>query len=206
MLIKVCGLKHEEDIDTLSAAEKVDFLGFIFVAESPRYVGKNLKHLTTHKKKVGVFRNTKLDEIIKIHERLGFDYIQLHGDESPSLCRELTKYAKVIKAFSVQDKNTFDKVNEYENCCELFLFDTPSKIGGGSGRQFDWSILDEYQGETSFLLSGGIGPQDVHALRAMNHNKFKGIDINSRFETRPGKKDTTLIQAFLNELNHEIHS
>jgi phosphoribosylanthranilate isomerase len=206
MLIKVCGLKHEEDIDTLSAAEKVDLLGFIFVAESPRYVGMNLKRLSTHKKKVGVFRNTKLDEIIKIHERLRFDYIQLHGDESPSLCRELTKYAKVIKAFSIQDKDTFVKVIEYENCCELFLFDTPSKIGGGSGRQFDWSILDEYQGETSFLLSGGIGPQDVHVLRAMNHNKFKGIDINSRFETRPGKKDTTLIQAFLNELNHEIHS
>lgn len=206
MFVKVCGLKHEEDINLLSSIEQVDLLGFIFVPESPRYVGKNLTNLSTDKKKVGVFRNAKLDEIIKIHERLQFDYIQLHGDESPEFCNELQKTSEVIKAFSVKDRSTFEIVTKYENSCAFFLFDTPSKIGGGSGKQFDWSILKYYNGNTSFLLSGGIGPTDVESIRALNHNKYVGIDINSRFEKRPGKKDTALINLFLNELNHEIHS
>lgn len=206
MLVKVCGIKNQEDLDQLIQFKELDMIGFIHVPESPRYVGKAISKPNIDQKVVGVFKNSKLKEIQAAHERMSFDFIQLHGDESREFCDQVKSIAPVIKAFSIKDSSSFEKMKIYEDSCEYFLFDTPSKLGGGSGKQFDWSVLEDYQGSTPFLLSGGIGPNDFETVLNVKHPKLIGIDINSRFETRPGKKDTALIQAFLNELNHEIHS
>lgn len=206
MLIKVCGLKREEDIADLSKLDEVDFLGFINVSQSPRYVGRSFKIPETSKKTVVVFRNSTLDEVKSVQERMKFDYIQLHGDETVDYCRSISAITKTLKAFSIQNEQTFRMIEKYDGICELFIFDTPSKLGGGSGKKFDWDMLRNYKGNTPFLLSGGIGPQDIDQLRKIDHPKFIGVDINSRFEERPAEKDTALIQAFLNELDHEVIS
>lgn len=206
MLVKVCGIKNQEDLDELSHFKALDMIGFIHVPESPRYVGKAISKPSIEQKVVGVFKNSRLKEIQAAHERMSFDFIQLHGNESSEFCVQVKSIAPVIKAFSIKDSSSFDQMKAYEDTCEYFLFDTPSKLGGGSGKQFDWSVLEDYHGYTPFMLSGGIGPNDFEIVLNVKHPKLVGIDINSRFETRPGKKDTALIQAFLNELNHEILS
>ena len=91
-------------------------------------------------------------------------------------------------------------VSEYEKACNLFLFDTKCEQYGGSGNQFDWNILHTYNGQVPFLLSGGINSHSANALKAFNHPRLAGYDLNSRFELKPGEKDPERIRMFLNEL------
>lgn len=204
MLVKVCGIRNDEDLKALMEVETIDMIGFIHVPQSPRFVGKTFIPSEIKTKKVGVFKDAHIDYISRANSRIGFDFIQLHGNETPEFCKIVSELAPVIKAFSIKTSDSLDETKGYEGICDYFLFDTPSRLGGGSGKQFDWSVLSNYQGETSFILSGGIGPEDIKAVQELHHPKLAGIDINSRFETRPGKKDIPLIQTFLNELKHEI--
>lgn len=107
---------------------------------------------------------------------------------------------KIIKAISVSDASDIQKYKEYVGAVDLFLFDTKCKTVGGSGQQFDWQVLEQYDGEVPFLLSGGIGPDDASRLHAFHHPKCIGIDLNSRFEIEPGVKDVEKLKGFLNEI------
>ena len=107
---------------------------------------------------------------------------------------------KVIKAFSIGNEFPSEEVNRYEGVCNYFLFDTKTPQHGGSGRKFNWEILSQYKGNTPFLLSGGISPEDAESIRQFNHPKFIGIDINSKFETNPALKDAELVKIFINKL------
>ena len=138
-------------------------------------------------------------------DRFELDYVQLHGNESPEYCRSLhTAGLKIIKAFSIARPKDLTRVYEYEKECDLFLFDTKCEQYGGSGNQFDWSILHAYDGDVPFLLSGGISPHSVNALKEFKHPRLAGYDLNSRFELKPGKKDTERIRTFLNELKSQF--
>jgi len=103
----------------------------------------------------------------------------------------------VMKAFSLAEPADLEATNEYEGTCDYFLFDTKSNLPGGSGKQFNWEILKNYKGETPFFLSGGIGLDDVERIKAFNHPKLTGIDVNSKFETRPAHKDAELLKTFI---------
>jgi phosphoribosylanthranilate isomerase len=107
----------------------------------------------------------------------------------------------LIKAISVSGQDDIATYKAYEGLVDYFLFDTKCPTVGGSGRQFDWSVLSAYDGETPFLLSGGIGPNDAERVKAFHHPKCIGIDLNSRFEIAPGMKDVAALRKFLNELN-----
>jgi len=134
-------------------------------------------------------------------DRFGLEYIQLHGKESPEYCQSLrTSGLKIIKAFSVARPKDLNHVSEYEKTCNLFLFDTKCEQYGGSGNQFDWNILHTYNGQVPFLLSGGINSHSANALKAFDHPRLAGYDLNSRFELKPGEKDPERIRIFLNEL------
>ena len=134
-------------------------------------------------------------------DRFGLNYVQLHGNESPEYCRTLHSHGiRIIKAFSIALPKDLLAVSHYESFCDYFLFDTRSAHYGGSGQQFDWSILQRYTGSTPFLLSGGINSYSVKALKEFHHPRLAGIDINSRFETSPGIKDVERIERFLKEL------
>jgi len=178
----------------------VDMLGFIFYPRSPRYVvGKidpvEIAKLPNHIARVGVFVNTGNEEIHEMAESYFLTAIQLHGNETAELCKELKAEGyTILKAFNIAKENNYEAYTPY---CDYFLFDTPSAQHGGTGQKFDWTLLENYKGTTPFLLSGGIGPNDTEALKQIDHPQFAGIDINSKFEVEPGVKDVELIKEFL---------
>ena len=162
------------------------------------------------KKRVGVFVNAEVEEVLNAVHDYELHYVQLHGEESPEYCQllrtisEATSMRKfeIIKAFRVEQSFDFSNLSLFSPHCAYFLFDTKGVAHGGTGEQFDWSLLQDYQGLTPFLLSGGIGPESVATLRAFRHPQFYGVDINSRFESAPGLKDIEKIEAFISELNN----
>ncbi|NDV65207.1 phosphoribosylanthranilate isomerase [Bacteroides sp. 224] len=198
-LIKVCGMLNGENIREIENLG-VDMIGFIFYPKSPRYIMEMPHYLPQKAKRVGVFVNEDKETIKIFGDRFSLDYIQLHGKESPEYCRTLkSKGVKIIKAFSIAHEKDLEEVYLYEDSCDYFLFDTKCKQYGGSGSQFDWGILKAYQGTTPFLLSGGINLYSVRELKEFIHPQFAGIDINSRFEIKPGYKDMNRIKAFLEQ-------
>ena len=175
----------------------IDMMGFIFWPKSSRYVSKRPAYLPQKCKRVGVFVNEDIENIMKIADDYALDFIQLHGHESIEEVKKL-KDRKIIKAFNIATKEDLDATTPYANLVDFFLFDTKGPSVGGNGEKFDWSILDAYNGDTPFLLSGGIGPEDAERIKSFNHPKCIGIDLNSRFEIEPGIKDIVKLKTFLN--------
>jgi phosphoribosylanthranilate isomerase len=180
-----------------------DVMGFIFYPQSPRYAGLVLEPDTTTMipasiKKAGVFVNADFEVISEMIEKYTLDIVQLHGDESPELCFRLKEIGVgVIKAFSIRDVKTFMQCAEYIDITDYFLFDTLTSGHGGSGLRFDWNILQRYNSDHPFFLSGGIGPNDIVDIMKISHPGFYGIDINSRFESAPGLKDISSLKKFI---------
>jgi phosphoribosylanthranilate isomerase len=206
-LIKVCGMREAENIRVVERLD-IDWMGFIFYPSSPRYVPDAEAYAASirlcAKAKVGVFVNAAVEEILEKTSRYRLDYVQLHGNESPSVCEALQKQGcPVIKAFSVAAADDLERTAAYETCAGYFLFDTKCDAYGGSGKRFDWSALDAYRGETPFLLSGGIHPGSVRELLRFGHPKMAGIDVNSGFETAPALKDAVRIETFIKQLRIE---
>ena len=203
MNTKVCGITQLKQLQQLDGLD-IDFAGLIFYKDSPRYVGDkiaaaDLKNSDFDLKKVGVFVNADYDEIMQVVEDYGLDVVQLHGDESPDLCEELSEEVEVIKAFKVKDsKVSIDEmVADYDEVCDYYLFDTASsEVEGGTGKQFDWKVLSKAKIEKPFFLSGGIGVDDVKKVKAFKHPDYYAVDINSKVEKEPGVKDMGLVLQF----------
>jgi len=202
--VKVCGMKYPDNIREV-AALKPNFIGFIFYPKSPRYAepldDATLKALPKSIKKIGVFVNENLENILTIAYKYKLDGVQLHGTELVEMCKELKLAGYiVIKAFPIAEAYNFKVTKEYEGACDYFLFDTKTDAYGGSGLKFNWTMLDEYVGDTPFLLSGGIAADDAKAILKIEHPKFAGIDLNSKFEIKPGLKNVNLLNSFLREI------
>ena len=215
-IVKVCGMRHAENIRQVVELG-VDWIGMIFWDKSPRNVTmvpgnagiipdcrSDLGDFKV--KRVGVFVDETAQNIITRVVNYKLDLVQLHGHETPTLIRNLRRTladirpVKFIKAISVSSRDDIAAYRDYEDCVDYFLFDTKCKTVGGSGEQFDWSVLDAYDGTRPFLLSGGIGTDDAERVRNFHHPKCIGIDLNSRFETEPGFKDITKLKQFLEQL------
>ena len=108
----------------------------------------------------------------------------------------------MIKAFNIATPSDLESTKPYEDIADYFLFDTKGKSVGGNGEKFDWSVLNNYEGKTPFLLSGGIGSDDAERINAFHHPQLAGIDLNSGFETSPALKDPSLLRTFLSQLTH----
>lgn len=194
-------------------ALRPDWMGFIFWPKSSRYVSERPAYLPTRCRRVGVFVDEEIETVRRIAHDYALDIIQLHGQESPDYARQL-KDRLVVKAFNIATADDLKRTACYEGIADYFLFDTKGPSVGGNGVKFDWSVLDNYQGDTSFLLSGGIGPDDASALHALFASpsgqmgagsgpvasKCLGIDLNSRFETAPGLKDIEKLKTFIQVL------
>lgn len=209
MKIKVCGMKYPDNIEHLSLIP-IDYMGFIFYPKSLRYIDKILPETilsqTKDILKVGVFVNEKIESLFNRIEKYKLDVIQLHGSEHPKYCSDLIKSfhnIKIIKAFNVSSPNDLHSTKEYNSVCDFFLFDTKSTQYGGSGKKFDWSLMDFYTGELPFFLSGGISIEDVDKIKEIKHPKLYGLDLNSKFELEPGRKNIELIKKFIEEINYE---
>jgi phosphoribosylanthranilate isomerase len=203
--LKVCGMREPANIADV-AALRPDYMGFIFYFKSSRFVELMVFYVAQRLRDQGiepvaVFVNPSVAYVEHIRDKYGFTHIQLHGRETPQMCAELkAKGFTVLKAFSLAKEEDLKKTKTYEGCCDFFLFDTKSGLPGGSGKQFDWNILSAYQGNTPFFLSGGIGAEDVDRIQAFEHPKWIGIDVNSKFETRPANKDAALLKTFIQAL------
>lgn len=203
MKIKVCGMRNIFNLKELVSLSP-DYIGFIFYNKSKRYIGEELDEkldfIPAEIKKVGVFVNADKSYIQTTIKNYNLDMIQLHGDEPPELCADLSREIQVIKAFGVSKGFDFNSLKDYQSCCSYFLFDTKTDSYGGSGESYDWSLLDDYKLDTHFFLSGGIGELDIDKIKKYSHPFFYAIDLNSKFETEPGLKDIERLKKFKNEI------
>ncbi|MCC8173614.1 MAG: phosphoribosylanthranilate isomerase [Odoribacter sp.] len=210
MLIKVCGMRDAANIKEIAALQP-DMMGFIFYSPSPRHAGEMDTHVLNsvpeNIKPVGVFVNESKEKIEEIIKKYKLPIIQLHGNETPEECKYFRqKGLKVIKAIGIKEEKDLEQAVKYESVCDLLLFDTKSEKHGGTGESFDWDMLESYQGNTPFLLSGGIKTEDMDKILSIKHPQLIGVDLNSRFEISPGLKDGKLLEKFIKGLRKQKHT
>lgn len=199
--LKVCGMCNADNVGRM-AKVRPDMMGFIFHEASLRFCAQMPEvNIPSGIIRVGVFVNSSLDYILEKKRAFGLNLAQLHGKETPDFCWEVSQHIPVMKAFNIEDKFDFQKLEAYAGICDYFLFDASGPKAGGNGIQFNWDVLFNYKGATPFFLSGGIRPDSVDAIREFDHPFLAGIDINSGFEIRPGLKDIEKIKQFKNELS-----
>ena len=195
-------MRETENIEALAALTP-DYIGFIFWAPSSRFIEGTTPVLPQHIKKTGVFVDASIDYIetnIKEHQ---LQAVQLHGKEAPEYCSYVQSLGvEVIKAFSIKDQFDFKILAPYESSCDFYLFDTKGKLPGGNGYGFDWQLLKEYPSQKPFFLSGGIGLENIKAIRELEKTSLPlyAIDVNSAFESAPGVKKIDELTQFKNEL------
>ena len=194
-------MRETENIQTLMDLP-IHYMGMIFFKKSPRNIEKPVaKELTNEVKRIGVFVNEEIHIVLEKAKQYNLDYIQLHGGESLSYCTVISESGlKIIKVFSVDKDFDFDQTKEFNEIAEYFLFDTKGETHGGTGKSFDWSVLQNYKGDKPFFLGGGIGPESIQAIKELNHPKLFALDLNSKFEINPGLKNIELLENFISEL------
>ncbi|MBR9853425.1 MAG: phosphoribosylanthranilate isomerase [Algicola sp.] len=216
MKLKICGINHNpEAVATLQP----DYLGFIFWEFSSRYFSGEIPDLPSSIKKVGVFVDASLEEVMEKADHYQLDAVQLHGKETPDYCRELkerslsfraqSRSLEIIKVFSIKDDFDFGTLTHYEGVCDYFLFDTKGKLPGGNGYTFDWSVLKKYPSQKPYFLSGGIGLDSLDKLntflKSPASNMCFAIDVNSKFETAPGLKNIEELKTFKASLKSDLN-
>lgn len=212
MIIKVCGMRDPENIQAVIATG-IDWMGLIFYPRSPRYIGEGvtpLKERMIHAdrtiKKVGVFVDAPVEQMLELAVDYQLDYLQLHGNESPDICYSLQKRGlSVIKALPVSTVEDIKVAQDYEGRVDYLLFDTKTQDYGGSGKSFDWRVLSAYEGEAPFLLSGGLAPESLNDLQKFAHTRLAGIDLNSGFEVTPAYKDADALRHFITNYKKQNH-
>lgn len=202
--IKVCGMRQATNIAAVADLQP-NYLGFIFYSKSPRAISEVsaelIKYVPPTLQTTGVFVNEELEVVQAYVLKYALKVVQLHGNESPAYCQVLKETGvTVIKAFGVGTDFDFKQLAAYLNKVDYFLFDTQTPAHGGSGKIFDWKVLANYAYEVPYFLSGGIGLEQVAAIKAINDPRLYAIDVNSKFELEPGLKDVAKLEMFFKEM------
>ncbi len=209
--IKVCGMRNYDQVRALSELG-IDFAGFIFYDKSPRYVlnafsDNEIQQISNMNiSRVGVFVNEPLENLKMKVSEWKLDYVQLHGNESPAYCKEVSMYSNVIKAFRVgPDDDPLQLSHPFEGIAYC-LFDTKADQLGGTGKKFNWNQL-LLPLQHSFFLSGGIDENDASEIIALKKKSTQlfAIDINSKFELSPGNKNINKISSFVDDIKKLEH-
>lgn len=207
---KVCG--NRDNLEEVAGLEP-DYMGFIYWEPSSRSLpaqGVDLSDLPSQIKRVGVFVDESAEAIAELAQRDQLDYLQLHGKEQPSDIQQIKALVDlpVIKAFAPSESFDFDLLDQYTEWVDYFLFDTKGPLPGGNGYEFDWSLLDQYTGTTPYLLSGGIGLESLEKLEEFLRQPAAkhciAIDINSKFEDAPGRKNISALNKFRHAIKGKI--
>lgn len=199
MLVKVCGMRDASNIEEIGLL-KPDWMGFIFYNKSKRYVAQDSPSLSGIRK-VGVFVNEDLENILSVAKQHELDIIQLHGQETVEVCKALRASGfLVVKVFQIGNTINENQMKPYANHVDYFLFDTKTEEYGGSGKHFDWNVLKMYSLKTPFLLSGGITEGDVDRIKNISNPMLVGVDINSQFEDSPGMKNKEMVGKFIEKI------
>lgn len=215
MKLKICGMKYVENIQQVATLQP-DYLGFIFYEKSKRNFEGIIPEIPKSIKKTGVFVNEIPEILVSLVDEYQLQAIQLHGDESVEYIQKLkelfrarfeelspklkskTKPVEIIKVFGIKDEFDFSVLKAYEDEVDFFLFDTKGKERGGNGVTFNWQVLDGYNSKKPFFLSGGIGIEEaaeVHKILQTDLPVY-ALDVNSRFETKPGLKSIENLKKF----------
>ena len=204
MRIKVCGMTQLKQLKELEEIG-IDFAGLIFYEKSPRFAMKAgltpdlLRKEHVRINRVGVFVNESIEKVLATVDEWKLDMVQLHGDESPRYCEQISSHVNTIKAFRIgKDDNVQYKTHPYLESADLYLFDTLGQQYGGTGEQFDWGLLLKASLTKPYFLSGGLGLEDADRLSqfAGREKRLFSLDVNSRFEVAPGNKDMNKIKQF----------
>lgn len=207
MKVKVCGMKHPENIQALAKLD-IDYMGFIFYEKSPRFA-ETAVELPERIQKVGVFVNDTVEQILEKVEEFQLNVIQLHSDETPAFCEELNQAlakaghaeVKLWKVFSIKSPSDFEVIEDYSFYVHGYLLDTKGQYRGGNGEKFDWQLLQQQDFSKPVMLSGGIALQDAEQVSELfKKGWIAGVDVNSGFEDEPGFKNITLVNEFLQNL------
>lgn len=207
MKLKVCGLTQYENIREIAKKVSPDYAGLIFYKKSPRCVDEEaLKEIVAKipesVQKVGVFVDEEPGVMEEKAAKYKLDYLQLHGNESASICEELNaKGYKIIKAFSITPQFDFDLLQDYMPYVNFFLFDTKGEHQGGNGYSFDWKILNSYDQKIPFFLSGGISLDNIEEVKELLHLNIHAVDVNSKFEISPGLKEVPQLERLRELIN-----
>lgn len=199
--VKICGITNLED--AIAAIDMgADILGFNFYPKSKRYIPLEkavtiINKLPTFVDIAGLFVNPTYDQVQEVAASGVLNWIQLHGDETPEFCESLSNLGpKMIKAVRVKDANDIENTREYS--ADVILLDAyDAKEYGGTGKVFDWSLIDILQ--QRFFLAGGITPEN--AVEAIDTGVY-GIDICSGVESAPGKKDHVKMRKLFENIKH----
>jgi phosphoribosylanthranilate isomerase len=204
--VKICGIRRKEDINFVNIYLP-DFIGFIFAQSKRRLTCHEAKELSLELdksiKKVGVFVNEKMDNVINIAEECDLDVVQIHGDETPDYIRSLKENlmkrspnsgVEIWKAIRVKDRSFLNDMDEFH--ADAFVLDTFTDGSyGGSGKTFDWSLVGEITKRKRIVLAGGLNIENVKsAIECVNPY---AVDISSGVETE-GYKDEIKIRDFIN--------
>jgi len=206
MKIKVCGMRDTDNILELVQEVNPDWMGLIFYSKSPRYVSERPETSiqSSEVAKVGVFVNEPIESVLSKIDEFNLSVLQLHGTESPEYVRELKLKTnkKLWKVFSIGEKIDWESLREYVGLVEYFLFDTATKDHGGSGRKFNWQVLERYPFEKGFILSGGLEEESVPEIIALAGRmpQLVGVDLNSKFEDAPGLKNIGKLKSFKDKI------
>ena len=203
MIIKVCGLNNGDNINQLMKLD-LDFMGIIFYEKSSRFFSSDVLP-KSEKKYVAVFVDESLEVIKKLINIYKFEYVQLHGNEDEKFCKELSSLCNVIKAFRIDDTFDLNDIEKYSKYCKYFLFDTFTESYGGSGKKFNWDILLNYNHKKDFILSGGINLELISSIKKLKNQlpNLIGVDLNSKFEIKPGLKDINRVKKFIKSIKNE---
>ncbi len=204
---KVCGMREVQNCEEVAQVNP-DFMGFIFVEKSPRYVGIDYKiplNLSYEIQKVGVFVDETVERIVELSNSAGFSWVQLHGEEGDEQIDQLKKSGlKVIKAISVASEEDVKMANQFIKLPDYFLFDTKKGVQvGGTGERFNWQILDAYRQEVPIILAGGLDAESIHdAIKLSKKYPIEVLDFNSKLEIKPGLKDVSKVRKVGNYFSH----
>ena len=203
MIIKVCGLNNGDNINQLMKLD-LDFMGIIFYRKSSRFFNSATLP-KTEKKYIAVFVNESLDVIKEIINKYKFEYVQLHGNEDEKFCKEISSLCNIIKAFRIDDRFDLNEIEKYSKYCKYFLFDTFTESYGGSGKKFNWDLLLNYDHKKDFILSGGINLELINSIKKLKNQlpNLIGVDLNSKFEIKPGLKDINRVKKFIKSIKNE---
>ena len=208
MKFKVCGLFNEENINKVAELNP-DYVGHIFWEKSVRYLNIISPNLKKEIKKTGVFFNSKIDNVFNRINEHNLACVQLHAEDTPQYCRNIMDSGtKVIKSFRIDDDFDFSILKNYENNCDLFLFDSKSELPGGTGKSFNWENLKKYKLKKEFFISGGIGLHSIESLIELFKMDLPiyGVDVNSKFEDEKYLKKIDELKTFIETIKNEIYS
>jgi phosphoribosylanthranilate isomerase len=230
MKLKVCGMKYQDNINQVATLQP-NYLGYIFYEKSVRFFENDIPKIPNSIKKVGVFVDADLSDVIDKINKYKLQAVQLHGNEIPEFCENLKsqfchsvldtesinknnemlkqvqhdKNIEIIKVFSIKDKFNFDVLKPYETVCDYYLFDTKGKLPGGNGYTFNWNVLKDYPSTKPFFLSGGIGLEEMENINEFQKSEASkycfAIDVNSKFEIEPGLKNIEQLKEFKKNLS-----